>query len=183
MGNPFVDIVRTARKNNWCTMPYCTTCGAEHYRNALRQLGGELGNGLAKALSTLDPSELTKEYNWRDALRIAVMDLPRPLYLEALLEAWWPKFYDDIDFSDFVIFRIVRYMPEESDIRKRWINSAVASAKEKKHFSLTESLLLVLRASAFQYPELMEIAKRFAESSSQMRRVLRNACGIDLEKL
>ncbi|MCX5804804.1 MAG: hypothetical protein NT010_01875 [Proteobacteria bacterium] len=181
MSNAFVEIIKTAHIHNWCTMPYCSTCYAHDYRQALKQLEGKLGGGLAEALATLNPSELTKEHDWKGALHIAIMDLPYPLQLEEILKAWWPKFYEDIEFSDFVLYKILRYVPKKSDIRKNWIDNCIVLAKENKSFSLIESLLLVLRKTAFEHTELIEIAKEYAKSSDQMRRVLRNACGIELK--
>ena len=95
MGNPFIDIIRAAHIHKWCTTPYCTACGARDYRQALRQLGGEFGGGLADALADLSPSELVKEYNWQNALLIAIMDLPFSLQFEGIIKAWLPKFYED----------------------------------------------------------------------------------------
>jgi hypothetical protein len=181
MSNSFIDIIRTAHAHKWCTTPYCTTCGARDYRQAPKKLGGELGSGLTNALAELNPSELTKEHNWQDALLIAVIDLPLSLQLEGVLKAWLSKLHDDIAFSDFVLYKIVRHIPNENYIKKEWIDNCIVMAKGNKNFSLIESLLLVLGKSLLEYPELMEIAKEYAQSSSQMRRVLQNACGIELK--
>jgi len=181
MSNLLIDIIRTAHTHKWCTTPYCTTCGARDYRQALKKLGGELGGDLASALAELSPSEVTKEHSWQDALLVAIIDLPFSLQLEGVLKAWLPKLHEDIDFSDFVLYKIVRYIPKENDIKKEWIDNCIVMAKANKNFSLIESLLLVLRKRSFEYPELIEIAKEYAKSSSQMRRVLRNACGIELK--
>ena len=162
-------------------MPYCSTCYAHDYRQALKQLGGELGDGLANALAALSPSELTRQYEWRDALWIAIIDLPSPLQLEGVVKAWLPKFYENLRFSDFVLYKIIRYLPKENAIRKEWTDKCILLAKDNKDFSLVESLLLVLRNASFEHPELIEIAKEHAKSSCQMRRVLRNACGIELK--
>lgn len=158
---------------------HCTTCGAHEYRKALRQLGGEAGGGLANALAELSPSELAKEPGWQDALLIAIRDLPFSLQLEGVLEAWLPKIREDILFSDFVLFKIVKYVPVESDIRKQWISECILLAQESRRFSLIESLLLVFGKDGLHHTELIDIAKEYARSSKQMRRVLRNACGIE----
>jgi hypothetical protein len=180
--NPFIDIVRTAHVLKWCTMPSCSTCYAHDYLQALKQLRGESGgDGLAKALAALSPSELTKQHEWKNALWIAIRNMTTPLQLRAIVKAWIPKFYGNLYFSDIVLYKIIRYLPKGDAIRKEWTDKCILLAKDTKDFSLVESLLLVLRKASFEHPELIEIAKEHAKSSSQMRRVLRNACGIELK--
>jgi|JFJP01.1.fsa_nt_gi hypothetical protein len=181
MSNPVIDIIRTAHANKWCTTPYCTTCGAMEYRQALKKIGGDLGGGLANALAELNPSELTKEHSWQDALLVAVIDLPFSIQLEGVLKAWLPKLHDDMDFSDFVLYKIVRFISKENDIRNEWIDNCIETAGNHYHFSMIESLLLVLKKKIIEYPVIVKIATEFAMSSRQMRRVLQNACGIKLQ--
>ena len=179
MSNPFIDIIKTARRNKWCTDPECTLCGAHEYRLALEQLEKKSAGGLGKDLADLSPSELIKVCGWNYLLLFAVKELPlRQIRLEGILEAWLPKFDEEMAFSDFVLYEIIRYFPEESYIRKEWINKSIASAKDSKNFSLVESLLLVLKKDSFEHPDIMRIAMEYAKSSTQMRRVLRSACGI-----
>ena len=180
MSDTFIDIIRVAHTNKWCTTPYCTTCGAQDYRNALRNLGEEAEDGLAAVLANLKPSQLVKEYNWQDALLVAVMDLQSSLQLESIINAWLPNINEDIGFSDFVLYKIVPFLSAQSTIRQRWINQSIALAKCMKNFSLIESLLLILKKESLQYTELIEDAKVYAKSSKQMRRVLRNSCGVEV---
>ncbi|HCC54227.1 MAG TPA: hypothetical protein DEQ20_04780 [Desulfobulbaceae bacterium] len=179
MSNPFIDIVRTANKNKWCTTPYCTTCIAREYRQALQDLGGGgLGGGLANALSKLKPSELTLEDNWQDALLTAIIDLPFSLQLEGILKNWSEKLDEDINFTDFVLFKVIRNISSNSEIWKQWIDICISLAVRSHNFSLIESLLLVMGRKAVDQQELIEIAKEYAKSSRQMKRVLSNSCGI-----
>ncbi len=181
MSNTVIDIIRTAHANKWCTTPYCTTCGAMVYRQALKKIGGDLGGGLANALAELNPSELTKEHNWQDAFLVAVIDLPFSTQLEGVLKAWLPKLHNDIDFSDFVLYKIVRFISKENDIRNEWIDYCIVTAENNYHFSMTESLLLVLGKNILKYPVIVKIATEYAISSRQMRRVLQNSCGIKIK--
>jgi len=180
MGNPFVQLVKKAHDLNWCTQPYCTTCGSFEYRNELKKLSGDLGGELSNALSDVDPNEITKIDNWRGALTIAFIDLPFSLQTEAILESWFSKIRANIDFTDLVLFKIVKYFPSEHQIRKKWISECINIALEKKYFSLVESLILVLGKDTFNYPELLELGKELAASSDQMKRVLLNVCNIRL---
>jgi hypothetical protein len=182
MINPFLEIVRTANNHNWCMTPYCSTCCALKYRQVLRQLGEQIEGGIADALADLNPSEIVKEHNWQGALLIAIMELPYQFQLENVIKAWLPKFYDDLNFSDFVLYKIVTRLSEDSHVRKEWIYKCISLAEDNKSFSLIESLLLILKKDSLKRPELVAIAKGYAESFSQMRKVLRNVCGIELKK-
>ncbi|MDO9528977.1 MAG: uracil-DNA glycosylase family protein [Syntrophales bacterium] len=181
MPDSFIDLVRAVHTHNWCTLENCCTCGANDYRQVLKQLEREADGGLPGALAALNPSELTLERNWKAALHIAVSDFLSSIQVESILKAWWPKFHEDIAFSDFVLYKILRYAPKRNDIRQKWLDACIILAKDNRSFSLIESLLLVLRKAAFEHAEIIEIAKEYAKSSGQMRRVLRNACGIEMK--
>lgn len=104
MSNPLLDIIKKAHEQKWCITPYCTTCGARDYRNALKELAGPLGGGLANALAEINPQDLTSIPNWQDALLVAIIDLPISLQTEGVLKAWLPKTTDNIFFADFAVF-------------------------------------------------------------------------------
>jgi hypothetical protein len=53
-------------------------------------------------------------------------------------------------------------------------------ALSTKNFSLIESLILVLRQDALNCPDLIAEAKEYAKTSAQMRRVLYNACNLNV---
>jgi len=178
MTNPFIDIVRTAEKNKWCTTPYCTTCIAREYRQALKELSGPLGGGLANALSELNPSEITSEDNWQNTLLTAIIELPMSMQLEGILETWSEKLDEDIDFTDFILFKVIRNISNRSNIWEKWVSGCVLLSLKTRNFSLIESLILVMGPRAVEQNELIQIAKDYAKSSRQMRRVLFNSCGI-----
>ncbi len=136
MSNIFVELVRTVNKNKWCTTPYCTTCIAQEYRQTLKDLGGELGGGLANALSELKPSELTNEDNWENALLTAIIDLPFSLQLEGILETWSEKLDEDINFTDFVLFKVIYNVSPKSQIWEKWVDNCISLALRSQYFSL-----------------------------------------------
>lgn len=180
MNNKFIDIVREASERNWCTTPYCTTCGSLEYRQALKKLSGDLGGPLADALTNLDLKEITKLPNWQGALLIALIDLPISLQLEGILKAWLAKAKDnEVDLLDLVLFKVIKNLPSDSLLRKQWLDRCSELAIKKRHISLIESLILVLRKEALNNSELMEIASEHAKNSKQMQRVLLNACEIE----
>lgn len=160
--------------------PHCTTCGSHEYREHLRQLAAPLGGPLIRALSDMDSSELISIHGWEGAIEIAIGDLPLSGQAEEVLKAWIPKIGVNLSFDDVVLFRIVRYVRKDRPVRTAWIDAAVVRAVLIGDFSLTETLILILGADASRYPELLRTATAIAHESGQMRRVLRNACGIQL---
>jgi hypothetical protein len=178
--NPFIQILRKAEEKRWCMEPYCSTCGARDYRIALRDIGGKLGTPLVNVLAEIDRDELISFENWGDAVVIAVRDLPLPGQATALLESWLKRADQNIRFFDGVLYKLVRYMPESDPVRQKWIEKAVSLSVQTRDFSLVESLLLTLRERAVAYEQIIDIAREHAETSSQMRRVLRNACKIEM---
>ena len=177
--NAFIRVLSKAKEQNWCTQSFCTTCGAKDFRSALRDVGGELGGPLADALAGVDLDELTSFLDWDDALVIAIRDLPSAGQATALLESWLERAEQNIRFFDVVLYKLVRYLPERNSVRQKWIEKAVFLSIQTCDFSLIESLLLTLRERAHTYRQLIDIARGFAESSKQMRRVLRNACKLE----
>lgn len=179
--NSFLDIVRKACVQNWCVQPYCTTCGAMNYRSALREVGGMLGDDLADALAEVNLDELTSLPKWEGALEIAVRDLPLPGQATSLLESWLERANQNLRFFDGVLYRLVRYLPKDHPVRIKWLIAGISLAVQTCDFSLVESLIPTLRQNSLQYDQLLAIAKSFAKESVQMRRVLRNACNIEID--
>lgn len=181
MSNPLLDIIREASNRKWCMQPYCTTCGSLDYRNKLKEFSGPLGGPQADALVDIDINELTHIPDWQGGLLIAIIDLPmRSMQVDGILRAWLAKAIGNIQFADFVLFKIARILPKHSDTRRDWINTCMAMAIDSKDFSLVESLILVLGQDAKNHAELMSIAADHAKTSAQMRRMLLNACNVNV---
>jgi len=177
--NPFLGVVEKAIKLKWCVQVPCTTCGCKEYRQALHKLGGDLGGPLANALTDLDLKKITEVPNWDDFVAIALMDLP--LQNRGILSSWLVKAQEsDIDFLDVILFKIIRWIPVGDKVRTQWISRCSALAVKTKNPSLIESLVLVLGQETVDSPELLAIASKLAEGSSQMRRVMLNACGLKI---
>ncbi len=145
------------------------------FRSALRELGGPLGGPLTGALSTLQPQDVMWFSDWADALEVALWDLP--LGIDVVLNAWLSRVGQVVRFDDIVLYRVVRNLGENSDLRARWIEALVPVATNLSDFSLIESLILTLRRDSARYPMLLAAATALAPGSSQMQRVLRN-CGL-----
>lgn len=104
----------------------------------------------------------------------------RSMQVDGILRAWLAKAIGNIQFADFVLFKIARILPKHSDTRRDWINTCMAMAIDSKDFSLVESLILVLGQDAKNHAELMSIAADHAKTSAQMRRMLLNACNVNV---
>lgn len=179
MSNPLLALIAHAHAQNWCTEPYCTTCGSHDYRKKLKELAGDLGGPLADALEQIDIAELIALPNWRGALELAFNSLPLgPLQAEGALRRWLPQLSSHIDFADHVLFRIVRYMPA-SELRTQWVDACLDIAVATNNASLVETLILVLDSKASEYLTLIEAATKHAPTSRQMRRILNNKCGMN----
>ena len=176
--NPFIQVVQQAYEQRWCVKMYCTTCGATEYRSALQEVGGELGGPLCDALSEVGTAELVAIPNWVDALVLAMMSLPLPDQMVSVLEAWLGQQHLSVRFVDVVLFKVVRRLPDSYRIKDEWINKGKTLAIETRDFSLTETLLLLLRDKVTECVEILDIAQSHAILSSQMRRVIRNVCGL-----
>ncbi len=143
------------------------------------ELAGDQGGPLADALEEIDIAELTVLPNWSGALQIAFIDLPLGrLQAEGALRRWLPELPKHVGFADFVLFRIVRYLPAASELKAQWIDACLNIAVATKNRSLIETLILVLDSKASEYPTLIEAAATHAPTSRQIRRVLNNKCGM-----
>ena len=178
-GNPFLEAVRQAAERNWCVQPYCTTCGTGDFRAALHTIGGQLGGPLADALGSVSLRELTSLPHWSGAIELAVRELPLPGQMTSLLESWLDRSDENIRFFDVVLYKLVRHLTKGHPLRERWIAKGIALAVQTRDFSLVESLVLMLRGRAVQHRQLVDLAKEFAAESTQMQRVLRNACNME----
>jgi len=150
-------------------------------RHELKKLTGHLGlgDGLVDALSEMDVNEIVSITGWQNALLIAIFDLPLS-QIERVLNSWLSKWTGHLSFIDFALYKIVRSLPKGNETRNRWIANCADLSLDTKNFSLTESLILVLREDALNYPDIIAIAEGYAKTSAQMRRVLRNACKLNV---
>jgi len=181
MNNSFIDLLKKANELNWCTRLYCTTCGSREYRAELGKIGGILGGGLINALVNIEPKEIIKISNWDDALIIAFCELQFEEQREEVTKGWLNKLHDSLVFTDWVLLKIIKYLPNISKGKIDWINECIKIGIEYRYFSIVETLCLVLRKDIVNHSELFELSKEFANTSKQMQRVLRNVCKIELE--
>jgi len=171
--NLFINILKKARENNWCTKYFCTTCGAREFRKELVFQGGNNKKDLLASLESIYDSELIEIEGWCDALKIAFYDLSMSSRSE-LLREWLKVSNEKIRFIDVILFHFVRYLKLDEDLYHLWIEKCLDVARRTYDFSLIESLALVLENDLNKYTEIYQQAVKYAESSSQMRRVLIN---------
>ncbi len=76
--NALQKLLTTVRDRKWCVQPYCTTCGARDYRQAIHDNAA----ALVEALKTARISELRSSFPEifiDDALRLLMMELASPI--------------------------------------------------------------------------------------------------------
>jgi hypothetical protein len=154
--NAFLQVLRKAAAQQWCTTPFCTTCGAREFRLALRDAGGDLGGPLVSALTDLDVDVLTSLPGWDGALQIAVRDLPFPGQASSLLESWLVKADQNLRFFDLVLYKFVRHLPEGHPVRAKWLTKSIAIATHTHDFSIVESVILTLRNHSLGHNQLID---------------------------
>ena len=64
-----VDLIDIAFKYNWCTKPYCTTCGAKEFRHALKMIPREY---VIEGLRSLSSEFLS---NHTDTFRLIILEI------------------------------------------------------------------------------------------------------------
>jgi hypothetical protein len=163
--NRFLEILHHAAEKKWCTNPECNTCGAMEYRAAIRQLGDDI----AVALSTLDLTELTRQPDWDEKLRLALNEIRKAEVMDRILTAWLPQLDHQIRLADFILFYYVRrgalFAPMSIAVLEQWRDSCIELAVKTGDESLVESLICTV-GDYRKHPELAEVVRSMAESGS-----------------
>ena len=166
--NRFMSLLQLARRNRWCTKPYCTTCGASEFRAALRQLGAELADDLAD----IDLGLLEGTPDWADALRLALDELQNADLKDRVLASWLPLIDEHVRLADLVLFYYVRrgalFAPMSIEVLRLWLTKCIDLALLTKDESLVESLLYTLGAGYREYPALDVVARGLARDSRRV---------------
>lgn len=156
--NPFLDILTIAVQNHWCVKPFCTTCGANEFRNSLQVLAHSSHNSLVEALSMLDINELRIFPDWDDALRIALGEIKNALDMDKVLKGWLPHLDANVVLADIVLFYFVRRgalrVPMSIEVLSEWLDACIALALRTYNESLLESLVYTLGSEIQDYKEL-----------------------------
>ena len=161
MMNRYLSILNRAEKLGWCVKPYCTTCGAQQFRDALNSFGGDNNHQLAQALATLDLDDLMQHRSWHNGLRLALDEIRDPLVMDSILTSWLPHLRHHIPVADLVLFYFVRrgalFAPMSEEILKRWIGVCTSIAIRTRNESLLESLVYVLGSKVAAVSELSKV--------------------------
>jgi hypothetical protein len=165
--NQFLDILNIASTKNWCVEPFCTTCGAQEYRKALRGLAQPNVFGLVEALSTLELNDLWKYPDWRNAIHIALSEIHIASDMDKVLRSWLPNISKNILLADIVLFYFVRrgslFAPMSIEMLYEWRNACIGLAISTKNESLFESLIYTLgrdiKNNAFLWDEILNVSE------------------------
>ena len=161
----FLSLVVDARRRDWCTHPACTTCGAAEFKDALRQLGGELAGDLA----TLELDALESVPEWQDPTRLALDELDSADSKDHVLEAWLPQLEAHVRLADIVLFYYVRrgtlFAPMSITILKQWLQRCIDIACRTRDASLVESLVYTLGPRVKDNSELAAVIREIRKES------------------
>jgi hypothetical protein len=170
--NAFLNIVRRAHEWNWCTRPYCTTCGSMEYRESLRELG-TIDGGRFESVAELDLVELQALPGWFDALHLALLEIGQTGPLDRVLKPWLPQLGTNPRVADLVLFYFVRrgalFAPMSIELLGEWISACVEIAIDCEDASLIESLLYTCASQFSAHPMLLAVAGAVAQRSTKVR--------------
>jgi hypothetical protein len=176
--NQYLEIVDKASKNNWCVEPFCTTCGAQEYRKAIRGLSESKGNGFIDALSILELDKLKEYPNWENAIRIALGEINDASDMDKVLRSWLPNLATNIELADIVLFYFVRrgslFAPMSIDVLYEWRNACIDIALTTKDVSLCESLIYTLGSNIKTYTTLWDEIVCISKNSQKIQLALKH---------
>ena len=173
--NPFLALVADSRQRGLCTRPWCTTCAATEFREALRRDRA----GLAADLASLPLADLEVTPDWGDPLRLALDELGSAELMDHVLQAWLPHLDDHVRLADLVVFYYVRrgalFAPMSVDTLQEWLGRSIDVANQSRDSSLVESLIYTLGGQIKEHPELVELVKELQPGSRAIALALERA--------
>jgi hypothetical protein len=130
--NALQQLFMIARDRRWCVKPYCTTCGAREYREAIQANGP----ALVEALKTLRIGELRRAFpglDVDDALRLMFMEFINPFGAMAGNMGAVEKGLEGTEAGDY-LSSMRRHAREVADLRarRREFESPEAAAKRRR---------------------------------------------------
>lgn len=156
--------------------PLCSLRAARAFRRALLAVEQDGDGRLAQALAATASEDWTRRRDWDSALRLALRTLRSNAARELVLEAWAGGIGRQLRFDDEVAFQLLRRLPSDNRARRTWVHALVPLAIARRDVSLIETLLLVLRARAAEFPALLDVALACAPDAPSLRRALRSSC-------
>jgi hypothetical protein len=170
--NPFLGLVQRVVPENMCVSFPCTTCGAGQFRSELRSLNKEDDEGLTKALRQASIEELMALPKWGECLRWALHEIQRTS-VGPLLEVWLGQTNLPVQFIDYVLYYVVRHLPDTVSAKRTWIDRCIGVAVATGDESLTESIVFVLGHDVVNHPIFLSRATEMANHSRVVATALR----------
>jgi len=170
MENEYLQVIANAERDNWCVMLCCSTCYADKFRSAVKNIPD-----LQSALKSLDLDQFTPHKNWYSMLRITAMDHRKSINWDAIMRAWLPYALQHPRFADVVLYHIVNRVPCDREMRNEWISACVYLAIRTKYAPLLESLVRILGSKAATYNDLVETALAMSPNNDLLRDALAKA--------
>jgi hypothetical protein len=173
--NAFLDLLKTAKRENWCTKPGCTTCGSTQYRSALQKLASQDGTPLARAMAEADPGQVMLAMCNPDAVIMATRFLHRG-QLDEVLSAWLPGLGPNPRLADHVLFYLIRSGTLISgispEVARSWVDACFDVALNGRDNSLVESLLYTVPERCQERDGFMALAAELGEGNPRVKRAM-----------
>jgi hypothetical protein len=159
-------------ENKTCGEEFCTTCGG-YGPYIIRHIDKDTRLSIKKTLSEISLKDLDAFGKWRNVL----WGIDKRGVISVSIREAKKLNLNDIRALDWFLFysRIYRFGNDEfSQLYHSILDKGISAAIENADYSLTETLLLVLKKSAVEYPKLLKLAFKMSEINIQMQRVLYN---------
>lgn len=168
--NAYLKVVEDAELNKWCVDRRCSTCFADKYRAALKQIPD-----LQSALISLNLDQFTSHTNWHDFLMIMFWDHRQSFDWGIILKAWLPYALEHICFADYVLYYIVRRAKCDKKTRTEWITTFMDFAIHTKNRPLIESFIRIYGPASKRFNGLLETAFEISPRCCLLRNALAKA--------
>jgi hypothetical protein len=164
---------RIKNENKTCGKEYCTTCGG-YGPYIVKCIDRDNRLKIKDTLSKITLGELNEFGRWRNVLA----GIDKSGFISVYIREAKKINLADIRAVDWFLFyaRTVYNLGNRkfSLLYHSILEEGISIALENANYSLTETLILVLKDSAVKYPELLKLAIKMSESNIQMQRVLYN---------
>lgn len=129
---------------------------------------------LADELLELPILEFITLENWVNILRMSFLFMRDRNLRTVILQKWFSAYSDNVDFTDVIIFYVLRTTSIDGDIRIReaWIKKAFSLVKDSRDISLLESLIITLGNLIFRDKELLKLASEISLTSPIIQKLL-----------
>jgi len=169
MSNSVNNIFRNAMDENWCTKPFCTTCGSQEFKSAINH---EISNNhnFLDHLKNCDFSIIEGQENWTGGI-YRIFQTPHLIPKSTDVLTYWIERNDITPTQyNYLFFYVVRYS-RNTDLKDKWVFKLTDLAKATNNESIVESLLICLKEKVICFPKLINLVEEKFINSSKIKKV------------